>query len=307
MSARRSRIDVENSLVRAFDENRGPQPTTKILRTPSLVVSEIVSNHQNLVIRGSVPQDDAYVLTLHLRDRPAGAICAEGRWNKPENFSAGNAGIVDLRLRLMSEYAGPLHCMSFYLKRDVLDRAADEAEAPRVTDLRHRPGLGFNDPVVRHLLMSLRPALAVPPNEISPLYADHASRAIVSHMAITYGDLRAAPSRARGGLTPSQERRAKELMDARLDGAVSLSDLASACGLSVRHFARAFRQSTGQPPHRWLVARRLDKARWLLEHSTKPLQEIATVCGFASQSHFTRVFSGAMGISPGTWRRIRSH
>jgi AraC family transcriptional regulator len=305
MADRRSEAEVERSLARAFGDNRGPQPTTKILRTPNLLVSEIRSDHEDTVVRGAIPQDDAYVLTLHLRNRPAGGISAEGRWNKPENFAAGNAGIVDLRMKLMSEYAGPLHCMSFYLKREVLNREADEAEAPRIVDLRHRAGQGFSDPIVRHLLMSLRPALAVAPNEVNPLYADHVSRAIVAHMATTYGGLRVRPSMARGGLTPAQERRAKDLMDARLDGSLTLADLAGACRLSLRHFARAFRQSTGQPPHRWLVARRLDKAQALLETSNRSLNEIAALCGFASQSHFTRVFTGSMGLSPGAWRRIR--
>jgi AraC family transcriptional regulator len=110
---------------------------------------------------------------------------------------------------------------------------------------------------------------------------------------------------SRGGSTPRQERLAKELMEASLDGAVSLSDLARACELSIRHFSRAFRESTGQSPHRWLVERRLDKARALLERSEQPLGAIASACGFANQSHFTRTFTSAEGTSPGAWRRLR--
>jgi len=108
-----------------------------------------------------------------------------------------------------------------------------------------------------------------------------------------------------GGLAPWQERRAKELLDARLDGDVSLADLASACQLSIRHFTRAFRQSTGQSPHRWLVERRLDKAQGLLALSAQSLNDIAAACGFANQSHFTRTFTRTMGMSPGAWRRPR--
>jgi Helix-turn-helix domain len=70
--------------------------------------------------------------------------------------------------------------------------------------------------------------------------------------------------------------------------------------------SRAFRQSIGLPPHQWLLQRRVDKAKQLLRDSRSPLAEVAADCGFADQSHFTRVFTRAVGISPGQWRRARS-
>lgn len=295
---------AEHPLAVAFRRHDGPQPQRRVLRTSTLFVTEFLSDHRDLVVAGTVPRDDAYVITLHLRGRPKGAMSAEGRWIQPENFHGGNAGMVDLRLKLTSEYAGPFHYVSFYLTRVALDRVADDAGVRRVGDLRHLPGVGFSDPTVRHLLLSLRPALAATPGEISPLFADHVAAGFVTHMAHTYGEMR-APRALRGGLTPRQVRRAKELLDARLDGAVSLADLASACDLSVRHFTRAFRQTLGQSPHSWLVERRLDKAQGLLKLSDRALSDIATACGFASQSHFTRVFTRALGISPGAWRRLR--
>ena len=93
------------------------------------------------------------------------------------------------------------------------------------------------------------------------------------------------------------------MLDARLDGSVSLAELACACQLSVRHFARAFRRSTGQPPHRWLVERRSSVPEGLLEFSRLPMGEVAASCGFASPSHFARVFRLATGMTPGAWRR----
>jgi AraC family transcriptional regulator len=277
----------------------------RLLRKPSLFVTEIWSGHRDLIVRGTVPRDDAYLVTLHLRDRPPGEMIAEGRSVEAKGFHAGNAGLVDLRMRLHSEYAGPFHYVSFYLTRKALDLVADEAGRPRIVDLRHRTGAGFSDPVIRHLLLSLRPALAANPDESSPLYADLVAQAFATHMATTYGDLRLPSSIVRGGLAPWQERRAKELLEARLDGSVSLAELAGSCQVSIRHFTRAFRASTGQSPHRWLIQRRLDKARELLEASSTPLHEIAARCGFASQSHFTRLFSREMGLSPDAWRRLK--
>ena len=110
---------------------------------------------------------------------------------------------------------------------------------------------------------------------------------------------------ARGGLAPWQLRRAKELMTANLATQVPLSWLAEECGLSVRHFARAFRRSTGVPPHRWFLAHRLEIAKEQLRDPLLSLAEIALACGFADQSHFTRMFTATVRMSPGAWRRMQ--
>ncbi|MGH6690228.1 MAG: helix-turn-helix domain-containing protein [Gammaproteobacteria bacterium] len=130
--------------------------------------------------------------------------------------------------------------------------------------------------------------------------------AIATHVANVRGHIPLRCGASRGGLAPWQERRAKELLIANLTGRVCLSDLACACDLSIRHFTRAFRQSTGMAPHRWLVQQRLDRAEGLLASSSRSLAQIAKDCGFADQSHFTRVFQRTFGLTPGLWRRTRS-
>jgi len=107
-----------------------------------------------------------------------------------------------------------------------------------------------------------------------------------------------------GGLALWQVRRVKELMSESLSEEIPLSRLATECGLSVRHFARAFRHSTGVSPHRWLLKHRVDHARELLSDRALSLTDIALSCGFADQSHFTRVFTAMVGVSPGVWRRV---
>ncbi|WP_338834641.1 AraC family transcriptional regulator [Bradyrhizobium septentrionale] len=98
-------------------------------------------------------------------------------------------------------------------------------------------------------------------------------------------------------------KRACERLDSDLGGELSLQQIAAEFGLSVGHFSRAFRASTGLPPHQWLLRQRVKAAKELMTVRELPLAEIAISAGFANQSHFTRVFSAAVGISPGLWRR----
>ena len=118
--------------------------------------------------------------------------------------------------------------------------------------------------------------------------------------------LREQAAGACGGLAPWQLRRAEALMSENLSVQVPLGQVAIECGLSVRHLARAFRQSTGVPPHRWLLDRRVKRAKELLPNFKLSLTDVALACGFGDQSHFTRTFTAAVRLSPGVWRRLQS-
>jgi len=107
----------------------------------------------------------------------------------------------------------------------------------------------------------------------------------------------------RGGLAPWQLRRAKEMFLADMSERLPLDRVATACKLSASHFGTAFKASTGHPPHQWLMKARIERARVLLTASTMSLADVAGACGFADQSHFSRAFLRAVGISPGVWRR----
>src|SRR5437899_1994849 len=159
-----------------------------------------------------------------------------------------------------------------------------------------------NDPVVHHLGICLNTARSRP-SEMSPVCADHIASALQAYLEQAHNVVSLRPPAARGGLAPWQLRRAKEMLVSRLAEPIPLAELARACNLSPGYFARAFRQTTGQPLHRWRMAQRIAKAKQLLVDSTLSLAQIAQTCGFADQSHFTRVFGQLVESSPGQWRR----
>lgn len=106
-------------------------------------------------------------------------------------------------------------------------------------------------------------------------------------------------------LTFRQEHRVRDHIQANLHQRLTLDELAAAVGLSKFHFARQFRASTGTTPHEFVLCRRLERARVLLERTDTPLPEIAAGCGFADQSHMNRLFRKRLDITPGEVRRRR--
>jgi len=181
-------------------------------------------------------------------------------------------------------------------------RAADADGAGAILFRRQRAGAPCpidQPPAVRTLANILYDSLRTDvPN--TPLVA-HVALAL---RAIVPGSSAAAdPIVTRGGLASWQERRAVAFMEERLDQSFPVAAVADACGLSVNHFSRAFRRSMGKPPHRWLLDRRIGRARELLRETNLALADIALACGFAEQSHFTRVFTRTVGMPPGAWRR----
>jgi AraC family transcriptional regulator len=109
----------------------------------------------------------------------------------------------------------------------------------------------------------------------------------------------------KGGLAPHLRRRLVEYIEQHLDQPLALGELARLVALSEYHFARMFSTSFGLPPHRYVLQRRLLRARDLLLHSALPLGEIALACGFASASHFSNRFRQAFGAAPGLLRAAR--
>jgi AraC-like DNA-binding protein len=105
-----------------------------------------------------------------------------------------------------------------------------------------------------------------------------------------------APSR--GGLPPVVTQRICEYIESHLEQRIGLEGLAAMAGLSTHHFARAFNQSMGIPPHSYLLSRRLERAERMLRETQLPLSEIAVSTGFSDQSHLARHFRRRTGMSP---------
>jgi len=131
------------------------------------------------------------------------------------------------------------------------------------------------------------------------LYAETLSAGLLLRLARVQGRER----RERRLLTAAQLRRVDDCIAAAAGASPSLAELAAAAGLSRAQFVRLFRRSTGRSPHRYVLERRLERARDLVLHSHQPLADVASELGFSSQSHLSGAFQRAFGCAPGQARR----
>lgn len=106
----------------------------------------------------------------------------------------------------------------------------------------------------------------------------------------------------RGGLSPHHLRRVTSFMEDHLAEEIGLGQLADLVGLSPWHFCRAFKESTGLPPHRFLVRSRIERAKRLLADRATSVTDVALGVGFGGSTQFSRAFRAAVGLSPREYR-----
>jgi AraC family transcriptional regulator len=283
---------------------RAASLVSRVLNKAEISIVESRSDGTHHVLSDSFPPDDSYIFTLMLTDFAGCESWLDGRLAETVNIRAGDTTISDLRRDPRFVMTEPFQALFFNIPDAALDAIAEEAAAPRIAGLTYQTAAGHDDGIIRNLGGAMRAAVHRP-GQVNQIFVDHLVLALTAHVAQTYGGLRPIRDLPRGGLAPWQERRACDALAARLEGDIPLKEIAAECGLSVSHFSRAFRQSTGLPPHRWLLRQRIQVAKVMMEDNRQTLAQIAVTAGFADQSHFTRVFAKHAGISPGAWRRAR--
>ena len=106
-----------------------------------------------------------------------------------------------------------------------------------------------------------------------------------------------------GALAAWQVARVRAFIDENLHRTIHAKDLSAVAQRSTAYFSRSFKQALGEPPHAYVVRRRLQRACHLIITSSASLSEIALSVGFSDQSHLCRQFRQAFGQSPSRWRR----
>jgi AraC family transcriptional regulator len=283
---------------------------SRSLKIKSLGLDDLVITHMRRSSGGhglTEPQArmDAFTACVHLDEFTDYDIWCDKCHHSSKPVAAGTIHINDMRHAWQADIRCPFQVVNFQMPRWALDEVADDYNMTRIDELRCPISSGNVDSVLRNLASALLPALARP-EPATRLFVEYSSRAVIGHLARTYGTSEYRPGCGQGGLAPWQERRVKDLLLADLSANPGLAELASACRLSASQFSQAFKHTVGCPPHQWLLSQRVDKAKQLILNTHQPLSDIALAMGFADQSHFCRIFSRRVKMSPAAWRRAHS-
>ncbi len=241
---------------------------------------------------------EIFDVIMHLQDvkglrlRNGESLVHDGAWARGELI------IADRREQWRLEHLSAFDCLQFSIPLSAIRDFAAGVGRPQFTDLQCK--LKTRDEVILGLAQALIPALEQP-RLSSPLFLEQISLAVLTHLGQTYGGVH-IPIRRKGALAPWQEKRATEFLSAHLGAQLSVTELAQACNLSRSYFIKAFKETFGKTPYRWLTEYRVAQAKDLLI-SGASIAEVANICGFSDQSHLTRVFSEVAGEPPGNWRR----
>jgi AraC family transcriptional regulator len=170
----------------------------------------------------------------------------------------------------------------------------------RFSEIEFMPRLFFQDRDLWETALKLKGQIGSPASRV---YAEALS-IVLLHELIRMNGPASSECAPCGGLAGWQKKRLSEYISEHLADEISLFDLANIAQLSPFHFARAFKRSFGDPPHRYLMQRRIEFAKTLLENSTCSVTEIAQAVGFADPASFTAAFRRSVGTTPRTYRRV---
>ena len=254
-------------------------------------------------LEGQGALQTGFILNLRRREPPASPLLVDGRTVPVVPFPQGTMSLVNLIVGKAAGGKPEAGQAIFYVRRNTFDRLADDLGTIRLVELPLEAGAAADDPVMTQLGACLLPAIERP-GQVDEYVVDQIAGAVNTHLASRFGAMKCPPRPSKGGLAPWQLRLAQRMLGEQLDSSSVLAQVAVECRLSTSHFTRAFRRSTGTPPHQWLTRCRVERATEMLRATGLTLSEIALACGFFDQSHFSRVFSQSTGMAPGQWRRL---
>lgn len=163
------------------------------------------------------------------------------------------------------------------------------------------PKLVVTDPLIQQIALALQSDLLAE-QPIGHLFGDSLATALAAQLLQHHSVWKAQLSSDRGGLPNYRLNQAIEFIEAHLDQSFTLAQLADALGMSLYHFCRQFKQSTGVAPYQYITRRRIEQAKQLLLHSQLSITDIALQVGFATPSAFTRLFHRITGTTPKDYR-----
>jgi AraC family transcriptional regulator len=216
---------------------------------------------------------------------------------------AGSISVVPAGIPARWRWSGRNDTLHVYLDPGLVTRVAAEAFDLDPARLTVHPLDGLDLPHLRATMWAVDSELTADGAGGGRLVAESLADVLAVHLIRHVLAPRQPARRRHGTLPPATLRAVVEYIEEHLDASPTLGQMATVARLSPYYFAREFKAATGLPPHQYVVARRVERAKQLLQaRADLPLAELAASAGFSDQSQLTRHFKRLVGVTPGQFR-----
>ncbi len=223
----------------------------------------------------------------------------DGRRLHRTQMSRGDVSITPRAMVTQGRWHKAIECLFISINPMLVERAA--SELTNTGNIEMGAQIGVRDPQIHHIGLALLAELEAG-CLAGRLYGESLSLALAVHLFKRYS-LSGQPIREpAGGLPWRQLQQVTDYINDNLAAGMTLTQMAESLGMSPYYFARLFKQSTGMPPHQYVINCRIEQAKILLAENKLPIVEISYRVGCSSQSNFTALFRKHVGITPKAYR-----
>lgn len=292
-----------------FDDALHQHPSRQLLLSsapadwPSLLARHYHYSAAHTQVRTPALTEDTIIIHLH------GTVKLSGKGIhhfQPQSLQPGEIFIVPHHFPSEWQWTAGWDALHLYLAPTLLATVAADALGVDVIDVKLSPCLGMTDAFIHQLGLALLAELQAG-GLAGPRYVASLTQALALHLLRNHAVFHRGPPTRTVGLAPQALRSVIDYIQNHLTQALTQAEVAAIAHVSPFHFARLFRQATGQSLHQYIITQRIAAAQRLLLAGRLTLAEIALEVGFTNQSHLTRHFKRHYGLPPKLFTEERTN
>jgi AraC family transcriptional regulator len=255
--------------------------------------------HQQPAFETPEHSPQQHVISVSLVKQPINAQRVLNGETQNECIHYGDVAVVPANSYHKSTWDSEAEFLILSIEKAMFARAAHDAVDLQQVEI--LPQFTAPDPLIQQIGLALKSELESDTMG-SRIYIEALATTLCIHILKHYSVSRkiATPSEGLSRLKLSQ---VIEYINQNLEKDLTLSDIAATVEMSMYHFSRQFKQSTGFSPHQYVMNSRIEKAKKLLARTEEAIDQICQQVGFQSQSHFTNVFRKIIGTTPKAYRK----
>ena len=239
-----------------------------------------------------------HVIIVHLQPEH-NSIRRIGDRVEVENVDVGDVAIIPANVNHWQRIEAKVsEGIALTLEPQVISRLARETIDPDKLEL--LPTFAQPDPLIQGLAHNIKACLNADYCDL--LFVESMYQVLAMHLVKNYATRRFSLEDIGNGLPPYQLKKVLNYIHDNLDRKIKIEDLSNLLDLSTYYLCRQFRASVGVSPYRYVIEKRIEKAKTLLKDDKLSLADVAYECGFSSQSQMTQHFRTSLGVTPKVYR-----